>query len=297
MQMSFFIGPLVGGIIGYITNGIAIKMLFRPLKPIYIAGKRVPFTPGIIPKERDRIARVIGQVVGTELINQETLKENLLSQEMYVKLERTINEWFIVQKNSQKTIRTLLGGLVDEIAVETLTYEAKDQITEKAYAKILEMDLGNLLADRATKELKGNLGMLSMFITDNMIDMAKGKIETIINEMLEEKAKESIWQVVDAEGDQLLDTPLCSIAGRLEEQLPKIKYMLLKQYTHIIENQLGDILNTVNIEEIVEQKIKALDMLELEKMILHIMSKELNAIIWLGALLGTLMGFVLNFFK
>ena len=90
MNLEFLIGPLVGGLIGYITNGIAIKMLFRPLRPLYLFGKRVPFTQGIIPKERDRIAHSVGEVVARELINQETLKENLLSQEMYTKIERSI---------------------------------------------------------------------------------------------------------------------------------------------------------------------------------------------------------------
>ena len=52
MNIQFLIGPVIGLIIGYVTNNIAIKMLFRPLKPVYIGKRRVPFTPGLIPKEK-----------------------------------------------------------------------------------------------------------------------------------------------------------------------------------------------------------------------------------------------------
>ena len=60
MWVQLITAPLVGGLIGLVTNGIAVKMIFRPLKPVYIGRFRLPFTPGLIPKERSRIARAIG---------------------------------------------------------------------------------------------------------------------------------------------------------------------------------------------------------------------------------------------
>lgn len=51
METQLIIGPLVGAIIGLITNGIAIKMIFRPLYAKYLWGWKLPFTPGLIPKE------------------------------------------------------------------------------------------------------------------------------------------------------------------------------------------------------------------------------------------------------
>ena len=35
-------GPVIGGVIGYFTNYIAVKMLFRPLKPVKIGGRTLP---------------------------------------------------------------------------------------------------------------------------------------------------------------------------------------------------------------------------------------------------------------
>ena len=44
-------GPVIGAAIGYITNDIAIRMLFRPHKAVYVFGRRLPFTPGIVPRK------------------------------------------------------------------------------------------------------------------------------------------------------------------------------------------------------------------------------------------------------
>ena len=47
IEISYLLAPLVGGVIGYITNDIAIRMLFRPHSAKYIMGIHIPFTPGI----------------------------------------------------------------------------------------------------------------------------------------------------------------------------------------------------------------------------------------------------------
>lgn len=296
MNLEFLIGPLVGGLIGYITNGIAIKMLFRPLRPLYLFGKRVPFTQGIIPKERDRIAHSVGEVVARELINQETLKENLLSQEMYTKIERGIEEWFISQKQSKKTVRQILCEMSTSKVIEDLSDTLKEKVTDLSYKKVVDLDIASSLSESACKEIKGQLGMFAMFMNDSMIETAKLKIEELINKMIEEKAEDMIYDVIDKEGDKLLDASIETVAEHIEEYLPKIKYILMKQYTAVVETQLGDMLEGLNIEKIVEDKIKAFDMIELEKLILDIMDKELKAIIWLGAVLGVIMGTIMSLF-
>lgn len=296
MNLEFLIGPLVGGLIGYITNGIAIKMLFRPLRPLYLFGKRVPFTQGIIPKERDRIAHSVGEVVARELINQETLKENLLSQEMYTKIERSIEEWFISQKKSKKTVRQILCEMSTPKVIEDLSDTLKEKVTDLSYKKVVDLDIASSLSESACKEIKGQLGMFAMFMNDSMIETAKLKIEELINKMIGEKAEDMIYDIIDKEGDKLLDTSIETVAEHIEEYLPKIKYILMKQYTAVVETQLGDMLEGLNIEKIVADKIKAFDMLELEKLILDIMDKELKAIIWLGAVLGIIMGTIMSLF-
>lgn len=69
---SYILPSLVSGIIGYVTNDIAIRMLFRPHTAKHIMGWRVPFTPGIIPKEKGQVSqsRSHNQQLRTEIRTQ-----------------------------------------------------------------------------------------------------------------------------------------------------------------------------------------------------------------------------------
>lgn len=66
--------PILGGLIGYYTNDIAIKMLFRPYKPVYIFGKKVPFTPGLIPSNQERLGQNIANAIMKSLLTPEELQ-------------------------------------------------------------------------------------------------------------------------------------------------------------------------------------------------------------------------------
>ena len=73
--LSWATPPIVGALIGYATNRIAIKMLFRPLEPKYLVRWRIPLTPGIIPRNREDLAASIGTAVGGELLSEEAIRD------------------------------------------------------------------------------------------------------------------------------------------------------------------------------------------------------------------------------
>ena len=56
---NWVLPPLIGAVIGGVTNDIAIRMLFRPYAPWRVLGWRLPLTPGLIPRERGQIAYAI----------------------------------------------------------------------------------------------------------------------------------------------------------------------------------------------------------------------------------------------
>lgn len=82
--------PVLGVVIGYITNWLAIKMLFSPLKEYRVFGIRVPFTPGLLPKERKRISQGIGETVARELITADVIQERLAAPDVRAALEAEV---------------------------------------------------------------------------------------------------------------------------------------------------------------------------------------------------------------
>ncbi|MBU0485919.1 MAG: DUF445 family protein [Proteobacteria bacterium] len=89
--LTFLAPPLVGAFIGYMTNYVAIRMLFRPLKPWRLFGIRVPMTPGVIPGKRHELAINIGEMVGEHLLTSKDIKKALGRESFNLELKELIN--------------------------------------------------------------------------------------------------------------------------------------------------------------------------------------------------------------
>jgi hypothetical protein len=82
--------PLLGAVIGYVTNDIAIRMLFRPLTEKRLFGVRLPFTPGIIPKQRYELAESIALMVSNELITADAVRRQMATPAFRERLESNL---------------------------------------------------------------------------------------------------------------------------------------------------------------------------------------------------------------
>ena len=76
---TWVVMPLVGGLIGWLTNFLAIKMLFRPRHPRFVIGL---VWQGVIPKRQRDIALRIGEVVEEELLNSEDILNAINTEEL-----------------------------------------------------------------------------------------------------------------------------------------------------------------------------------------------------------------------
>jgi uncharacterized membrane protein YheB (UPF0754 family) len=63
--LTWILVPLLGGVIGYVTNRIAVRMVFRPIEPVSILGIRFQ---GLIGRRQPEMAESIGRVVGDHLV-------------------------------------------------------------------------------------------------------------------------------------------------------------------------------------------------------------------------------------
>src|SRR5574344_2485517 len=120
-EVSYVLAPVLGGIIGYITNDIAIRMLFRPHKAKYLFGIHIPFTPGIIPKEKGRIAEAIGGVISENLMNKEVLEKYLLSEDMIGKLREAVKDFIDTQKRNGETVREFFRHYLSEEEIAAIS--------------------------------------------------------------------------------------------------------------------------------------------------------------------------------
>ncbi|WP_054743124.1 DUF445 domain-containing protein [Cellulosilyticum ruminicola] len=299
MSWNMLFTPILGGVIGYITNGIAIKMLFRPLRPVYVFGKQLPFTPGIIPKEKIRIAKSVGKVISEELLNEEVLAKVLLKEEICKGIENKVDQFIKNNAYNEETFENLLNRLVTKERTTYFKVEAEEKITAAIYDEVTKMGIGQIVVDKgieAFKEGKFSLGALSMFINASMLESLGAKIVPVIDEMIATESEAMIRKGVENKSEALFQSTVGDVMNKGALYSELIKSIVLKSYDYIVRKKLGDVLGTINIAKVVEDRIAEYDSLELERMILDIMNKELKAIIWLGALLGVLMGCIMTIF-
>lgn len=306
---EFLIGPLVGGVIGYITNALAIKMLFRPYEAKYIFGCKIPFTPGIIPKEKGRIAASIGTAISENLMSKEVLEKNLLSGEMIGKLRGSIEEFFTTQKQNQETLRQFLRHYLTEEEVDAAIENIRSELSSQVASKITTSNLGTPIADAVVEHIASKLSvegldipfpgvpnLLGGMIWKRLADAVKPPLKKFlaknIDKMLTDRGPEIVDGLLTTEIHNLQDTRVCDLLRGHDEQIRQLCDTAITLYRRLISEQLPKILSTIDIPRIIEGRINEMDMRETERLIFQVMDKELRAIIWLGALLGMLMGCV-----
>ena len=299
--IAYLAGPVVGAVIGYLTNDLAIRMLFRPHKAKHVLGVHVPFTPGIIPKEKNRIAQSIGQAVANNLMNQEVLEKTLLSDEMLAKIEQAIDEFVVTQSANDETLREFAGHYLGDGGVDTIRSQVADSVVKQITAKLEDTSLGQQIARMATEHVleKTRNSLAGRLGAENVVALLTRPVERQlarhINEILHNNAHDMAIRIVGQESDKLMNLKMSELTTGHDEQLAQIKSGLLSAYRSVIADHLPRILRDLNIGAIIENRINDMDMTEAEAVIMQVIKKELKAIVWLGALLGFVIGSVNTF--
>lgn len=289
------VAPLLGGVIGYITNDLAIKMLFRPRKAVYIGKFHVPFTPGLIPAQQGRIAQSIGDVVSGQLLNEETLRQTLLSEKTIQNLQNKVRAFLRKLSKDERRVRDLLAKKEVREKVNVSADELEKKLTDGLTAKIIESKLGYTVIESIIGDKMDFINQnkwLSMLVDDNAQKSIKEKLAEKVDEIIAEKAPGAVAAIVAKYRVEIMDARLCDLYARYSDREGMIIEKLTDMYTSILGDNLGRLLKAINIEKIVVDKINSLNPAELETVIFDIAKRELRAIVYLGALLGFLMGFI-----
>lgn len=319
MDLSYIIAPLLGGVIGYITNDIAIRMLFRPHTAKYVFGIHIPFTPGIIPKEKGRIAEAVGGVISENLMNKEVLEKYLLSEDMIEKVRSAVEEFIATQQRNNETVVQFLGHYLSKEEIDTIAQNINRSITKQTYEKLADSSVGEKVAHIAIDHVAQKLtidgaqellsgiggalggigGMAAGLFGGNIVakflgmlrEPAEHFLAKNINTMLRDNGEDIVSNMIGGEVDAFFNKPVSKLLEGHEEQLNQAVNTVESLYRNVITDHLPKILDSIDISKIVRERINEMDVDETEKLIFQVMDKELKAIVWLGALLGCMMGF------
>jgi uncharacterized membrane protein YheB (UPF0754 family) len=102
--LLWLVPPCIGALIGYVTNALAIKMLFRPLHEVRLLSRRLPFTPGILPRQRRELALSIGRMVERELLTPAIVRQRLAKDDVRLGIKSGVSAF------TQKMLSTPLSS-------------------------------------------------------------------------------------------------------------------------------------------------------------------------------------------
>ncbi|KMZ42241.1 MULTISPECIES: DUF445 family protein [Bacillales] len=160
----------VGSVIGGVTNELAIRMLFKPVKPWYIGSWKVPFTPGLIPRRRDDIAIQMGRLVEEHLLTTEGVKRALNQSGLESTLTGWMNtiarDWMTDERSLRQALLTVMPQLFKEDGTWSegvrAPIEAKwGTFVDQVLAQYEEKKLRELVTDNGRERLDAALGSVS----------------------------------------------------------------------------------------------------------------------------------------
>lgn len=290
MNLSMITGPLVGAVIGYCTNYIAVKMLFRPLKPVMIGNYTLPFTPGIIPKGKERLAKALGVVIGDTLLTKEDMKNALLTDNVKNQVIEGIFNAII----NAPSIKEVSHSIMEEGQYIQIRGNMTELVENKILDAIKEAELANLIVAEGTKAIKSKLsgGFMGMFVTDEILNSISEPIKETIERYINENGPIMVSGIVGKEVENMENIPIGEMISNSSIEVNKIREAMEKAYIKIVEEQIGKIIEQINIAGLVEQKINEMDVLAVEQLTLSVMKKELDAVVNLGALIGFVIGII-----
>jgi uncharacterized membrane protein YheB (UPF0754 family) len=206
--------PVVGGIIGYFTNDIAIKMLFRPYKAIYVGGRKLPFTPGLIPSNQEKLAKRISDTIMGSLLTPEEL-QNLARKLLQTERMEMAIVWLLKlaleqvqglnQQKTAKIVANILRDLLGQSLPRMLKVLARRedfleaQLNQLFDQVLLELQMTEMQAQQLSSWLLEAV-LPPDVLRQAIVDFLTDRNIKIIDEGFREKTSGTYWVVANLFG-------------------------------------------------------------------------------------------------
>ena len=185
--------PLVGAFIGYLTNRVAIRMLFRPLKEWRILGLRIPMTPGVIPSKRYELADNMGEVVGDHLLTSTEIGKGLREDKFQKHLLGVISERVgSLLSKDLPSVRELVPEKFSsycDLGTRAIKYQVKELVRRHVRSEGFEQKVRNAIVGKVDRYLEKEVGQA---FGGREREAIYGFVESSINRMFSSAAME-VW--------------------------------------------------------------------------------------------------------
>ncbi len=294
-MIKLLIAPLIGAVIGYATNWLAVKMLFRPREAKYIFGRRVPLTPGVIPKGKARLAEAAANVVNEQLLTEDALKRRLLSDEVKDILKSAVDGTIEKLKADSESVEEFaLSRINDRDKFYGALERIQNTVCDSAEKRIVEAKIGNTVSDWLVNKFNEAVTgtFLGKMIGGNLASSMGPAVADYINGYIENNAGNYIRKVVEEESERLLSTPVEKIANGIEASGYNLGHAAMEAYEKLVVSKGAAVVKSLNVGAVAKSAVENMSNEQLEQLVLSAMKTELSAVVNLGAVIGFVLGLV-----
>jgi uncharacterized membrane protein YheB (UPF0754 family) len=359
--LGWLIPPLAGALIGYVTNAVAIRMLFRPLRAVRILGVRLPFTPGVLPRQRHKLADSIGAMVERELLTPEILRGRFRREDVRQKTGAALGAYterlLTVPLYDQGVVRRLIplgrrffnspgfASLLDELGAAEPLKKSFLGALSAAVSGFFPRGVRSFIQFLKTGEIRGELETQGRLFLNNAIFklnvfqrffISAGQYDRTLHERMPEIIDDLILRLEELLGQEdmrrrflaflnaaledllgkpsfsglIQASPIGRLAGDALENFfeknraltlrdlfgidasgkEKLDALLLDKLFALGDEQIPVLLGTINVRAMVSERIDALDMIDVERIVRDVMANQFRWINLFGGVLGALIG-------
>lgn len=281
-------GPIIGALIGAFTNFIAIKMLFRPLKPVKIGKFTLPFTPGVIPRHQEELAEALSNTVYNNFFSNTDIEGIFMSDEMADNFAGGI----------YNRLEKLEMSDITEGISEDSRMKIKEAIYNKLHEMILETDIEGMVAAEAEKIIKAKVGtgkITNLIINDRVTAGLSTYIGKQVAGHIKEHDLEILYPILTKQGEDMEQMNFASLADSIGADKETITGIIKKGYIGFMQGAKTTIAETFHIKEFIYNKIMELNPADIERLVNEAIKREMNYLVYLGGLLGFIIG-IINIF-
>lgn len=285
--LHYISGPLIGAVVGYVTNYIAIKMLFRPIKPVMLGRFRVPFTPGIVPKRKDDLAEILGRAIVNKFFNADDLEIIFKSESM----AGAFADCAVALLTDKSTRLIDIRRSIDKCD-DHLYKRLRDELCIRIQASMLRTDLPALLADEVNKAIENRLGntRFRKVVNEELLPYMKGAISGKFEKFILGESRAVILSIIDDEFNELGTIPTADISAALFPDITVLNMLARNMHHAFMVKYVRPIVESIDVGGMITEKVKQMSPVEVEGLVLDVVKRELNYVVLLGALLGMIIG-------
>jgi uncharacterized membrane protein YheB (UPF0754 family) len=264
---------------GLLGAWLAVRMVFRPLRPIYILGWKLPFTPGMIPAERESFLERFAGVIADRVLTVETITDEIVNLGIQSEIHTVSAQHYTEQTTSEDFLTSLaqrfVGVLEDERNAEPISRRVNESLSAIVVAEVGEKYgfIGKIIANRLIET-----GLIKKILTLSLKDIARQLSRNPVS-------REGMVNAITAVGQQVF-------SGTGTGEFKPLPTVAPDQEMTVVDDFVKSLSRRLDIERIMREQLNGFSNEMIEDLVYRAAGRELNMIIRFGAFVGFGIGII-----